>query len=184
MSIPFADIKKQYYSIKTEIDDAIMEVLKDTAFIRGKYVDRFEKTFSTMYGIKHCIGVGNGTDAIYLALKALEIGPGDEVITVSNTAIPTVSAIVNVGAIPRFVDTGANSLALTVTSAPKIEDFSPYTTREPSLNLPEFTAIPARDISLTGGSFEFDGTTDFLRLEDSADFNLKSLALFIPQKIN
>ncbi|MBS56302.1 MAG: erythromycin biosynthesis sensory transduction protein eryC1 [Rickettsiales bacterium] len=104
MSIPFADIKKQYYSIKTEIDDAIMEVLKDTAFIRGKYVDRFEKTFSTMYGIKHCIGVGNGTDAIYLALKALEIGPGDEVITVCNSWISTSEVISQAGANVKFVD--------------------------------------------------------------------------------
>ena len=104
MKIPFADIKKQYHSIKPEIDNAIEEVLNDTAFIRGKYVDRFEKTFSTMYGINHCIGVGNGTDAIYLALKALEVGPGDEVITVCNSWISTSEVISQAGANVKFVD--------------------------------------------------------------------------------
>ena len=81
MNIPFADIKRQYDSLKEEVQNAINEVLNDTAFIRGKYVNRFEENFSKMYGIKNVIGVGNGTDAIYLALRALDIGPGDEVIT-------------------------------------------------------------------------------------------------------
>ena len=104
MNIPFADIKKQYKNIKEEIDDAINEVLEDTAFIRGKYVDRFENNFSKMYGIKNCIGVGNGTDAIYLALKALDIGVGDEVITVCNSWISTSEVISQTGAKVKFVD--------------------------------------------------------------------------------
>ena len=104
MKIPFADIKRQYNNIKKEIDSSIFEVLNDTAFIRGKYVERFERNFESMYKVKNCIGVGNGTDAIYLALRALGIGRGDEVITVSNTAVPTVSAIVETGAKPIFCD--------------------------------------------------------------------------------
>jgi dTDP-4-amino-4,6-dideoxygalactose transaminase len=104
MNIPFADIKKQYHSIKMEIDSAITEVLNDTAFIRGKYVTRFEDNFSTMYGINNCVGVGNGTDAIYLALKALEIGPGDEVITVCNSWISTSEVISQSGASVKFID--------------------------------------------------------------------------------
>jgi len=104
MKIPFADIKKQYHSIKPEIDNSIEEVLNDTAFIRGKYVDRFENTFSQMYGVNNCIGVGNGTDAIYLALRALEIGSGDEVITVCNSWISTSEVISQAGARVRFVD--------------------------------------------------------------------------------
>jgi|TARA_B110000438_G_scaffold224567_1_gene218370 dTDP-4-amino-4,6-dideoxygalactose transaminase len=102
--IPFANIKKQYQNIKPEIDKAIEEVLDDTAFVRGKYVDRFEKNFSKMYGVKNCIGVGNGTDAIYLALKALEVGRGDEVITVCNSWISTSEVISQTGAKVKFVD--------------------------------------------------------------------------------
>ena len=104
MKIPFADIKKQYHSIKNEIDNSIDEVLNDTAFIRGKYVERFEKTFAEMYGVNNCIGVGNGTDAIYLALKALNIGQGDEVITVCNSWISTSEVITQTGAKVKFID--------------------------------------------------------------------------------
>ena len=104
MNIPFADIKKQYVSISNEINDAIQEVLNDTAFIRGKYVENFEKNLSKMYGINHCIGVGNGTDAIYLALRALDIGKGDEVITVCNSWISTSEVIGQAGANVKFVD--------------------------------------------------------------------------------
>ena len=103
MNIPFADIKKQYLSISDEINNSIQEVLNDTAFIRGKYVERFENNLSKLYGINHCIGVGNGTDAIYLALRALDIGPGDEVITVCNSWISTSEVIGQAGASAKFV---------------------------------------------------------------------------------
>ncbi len=82
MNIPFADIKKQYLSISDEINNSIQEVLNDTAFIRGKYVERFENNLSKLYGINHCIGVGNGTDAIYLALRVLKF---KSILTKSNT---------------------------------------------------------------------------------------------------
>jgi len=104
MNIPFADIKRQYLSIKKEIDSSIQEVTSDTAFIRGKYVHRFEENFAKMYDINHCVGVGNGTDAIYLALKALNIGPGDEVITVCNSWISTSEVISQCGASIKFID--------------------------------------------------------------------------------
>lgn len=104
MNIPFADIKKQYQSIKGEVHDAMNEVLDDTAFIRGKYVDRFETNLAQMHGVKNCIGVANGTDAIYLALRALDIGPGDEVITVCNSWISTSEVISQVGAKVKFID--------------------------------------------------------------------------------
>lgn len=104
MKIPFANIKRQYINIKNEIDNSIFEVLNDTAFIRGKYVDRFERNFESMYGIKNCIGVGNGTDAIYLALRALGVGNGDEVITVCNSWISTSEVISQTGAKVKFVD--------------------------------------------------------------------------------
>ena len=104
MNIPFVDLKSQYNSIKNEITEAMQNVISDSAFIKGKYVKTFEKNFADYVGVKHCIGVGNGTDALYLSLKSLGIGEGDEVITVSNTAVPTIAAIRAAGAIPVFVD--------------------------------------------------------------------------------
>ena len=104
MNVPFVDLHKQYQSIKGEIDRALQSVINDTAFIRGKYVERFEHEFSVINGVKHCISCGNGTDAIYIVLKALGIGPGDEVITVSNTWISTAETITQTGAKAVFVD--------------------------------------------------------------------------------
>jgi dTDP-4-amino-4,6-dideoxygalactose transaminase len=102
--IPFANLKTQYHSIREEIDNAIQNVIDDTAFIGGKYVKAFEKDFEKLYGIKHCIGVANGTDAIYIILKMLGIGAGDEVITVANSWISTSETISQTGATPVFVD--------------------------------------------------------------------------------
>jgi len=104
MEIPFVDLKAQYKRIKNEIDEAIQSVIDDTAFIKGKYVEKFEKEFAEKYGVKHCIGVANGTDAIYVSLKALGIGAGDEVITVANSWISTSETITQAGAMPVFVD--------------------------------------------------------------------------------
>ena len=78
--VPFVDLKKQYDNIKTEIDNAIQNVIDETVFIKGKYVNTFEKEYAKQYNVKHCISCGNGTDAIYITLKSLNIGPGDEVI--------------------------------------------------------------------------------------------------------
>ena len=89
---------------RAEIDVAIDTVLRSGRLILGKQVEAFEREFSAYCGAAHGIGVGNGTDAIFLALKAMGIGEGDEVITVANTAVPTVSAITATGATPRFVD--------------------------------------------------------------------------------
>jgi len=104
MKVPFVDLKAQYASIKGEIDYAIKSVIEDTAFIHGKYVKEFELAYAREYGVKHCIGVANGTDAIYISLKALGIGQGDEVITVANSWISTSETITQAGARPVFVD--------------------------------------------------------------------------------
>ena len=103
MDIPFVDLKKQYASIKTEIDEAIQNVINETAFIKGKYVAQFEEDYKKIYGVKHVISCANGTDAIYITLKALGIGPGDEVITVANTWISTAETISQTGAKPVFI---------------------------------------------------------------------------------
>ena len=104
MKIPFVDLNAQYYSIKEEIDEAISSVIQDSAFIGGQYAKKFEQNFANYIGVKNSIGVGNGTDALYIALKALEISEGDEVITVANTFIATPEAITMTGASVVFVD--------------------------------------------------------------------------------
>jgi dTDP-4-amino-4,6-dideoxygalactose transaminase len=104
MKIPFVDLKAQYRTIKPEIDAAIQSVIDDTAFIRGKYMEIFESEFARKYGVKHCISVANGTDALYITLKALGIGHGDEVITVANSWISTSETITQAGARVVFVD--------------------------------------------------------------------------------
>ena len=104
MNVLFVDLKAQYNSLKSEIDSAIHSVIEETAFIRGKFVEEFEKAFSDKYGVKHCISCANGTDAIYITLKALGIGVGDEVITVANSWISTSETISQAGAKPVFVD--------------------------------------------------------------------------------
>jgi dTDP-4-amino-4,6-dideoxygalactose transaminase len=104
MNVPFVDLKAQYRSIKTDIDRAIAAVIEETAFIGGKYVDEFEKKFAGLYGIKHCISCANGTDSLYIIMKMLGIGVGDEVITVANSWISSSETITQTGAKPVFVD--------------------------------------------------------------------------------
>jgi dTDP-4-amino-4,6-dideoxygalactose transaminase len=104
VSIPLVDLKAQYYSIKQEIDAVIAAVLEETAFIGGSYVKTFEEQFARFCGAQHCIGVANGTDALFIALKVLGVGPGDEVITAANTFVATSEAIKMAGAQVVFVD--------------------------------------------------------------------------------
>jgi len=104
MNIPFVDLKAQYVSIKDEIDQAIAEVISKTAFIGGTFAKSFEEKFAEFCGAKHCIGVGNGTDALFVAMKALDIGEGDEVITAANSFIATSEAITQTGAKVVFCD--------------------------------------------------------------------------------
>lgn len=102
--IPFSDLKAQYLSIKPEIDEAIQSVISDSAFILGKHAKRFEEEFAHFCNARYCIGVGNGTDALMLALTACGVGPSDEVITVSHTFIATAEAVTRTGAKVVFVD--------------------------------------------------------------------------------
>lgn len=104
MKIPFVDLLAQYHSIKSEIDTAIENVISETAFIGGKYVKKFEADFATLYGAKHCISVANGTDSLYIIMKMMGIGAGDEVITVANSWISSSETISQTGAKPVFVD--------------------------------------------------------------------------------
>lgn len=101
MKVDFVDLKAQYQSIKSEMDAAIAGVLQSCAFINSR---SFEKEFAQYIGAKHCVGVGNGTDALFMAMKGLGLGPGDEVITAANTFIATAEGIGWTGATPVFVD--------------------------------------------------------------------------------
>jgi dTDP-4-amino-4,6-dideoxygalactose transaminase len=104
MKVPFVDLKAQYLSIKNEIDSAIYNVIENTSFIGGDIVNNFEESFATLYGVKHCISVANGTDSLYIIMKMLNIGNGDEVITVANSWISSSETISQTGAKPVFVD--------------------------------------------------------------------------------
>ncbi len=104
MEVSFVDLKAQYFEIKDEIDNAMKIVINDTSFIGGRPVVSFEQKFAAYIGVKFCIGVGNGTDALFVALKCLGIKQGDEVITVANTFIATSEAITMTGAKVVFID--------------------------------------------------------------------------------
>ena len=108
----YADPKAGYLAAKTEIDAAIARVLASGTYINGPEVAAFEREFAAFLGVSGCVGVANGTDAIELALRALGIGPGDQVVTVANTVSATVAAIVATGAEPRFVDVETHSMLM------------------------------------------------------------------------
>lgn len=104
MNIPYLDLHSQYLSIKNEIDDSIKEVIENSAFIQGESVLKFERDFAAKCDSKYCVSTANGTDSIYIILKALGIGLGDEVITVANSWISSSETISQTGAKPVFVD--------------------------------------------------------------------------------
>jgi dTDP-4-amino-4,6-dideoxygalactose transaminase len=104
MHVPFVDLKKQYESIKLDIDNAIQSVINETAFIKGKYVKTFEEEYREAYGVGNVVSCANGTDAIYISLRALGIGKGDEVITTALSWISTSQTISQTGAKVVFAD--------------------------------------------------------------------------------
>jgi dTDP-4-amino-4,6-dideoxygalactose transaminase len=115
MNIPFGDLKKHYAAIKHEIDSAVHRVLDSGWYILGNELAQFEKEFAAWIGVEHAVGVASGTEALQLALLGAGVKSGDEVITVANTAVPTLSAISAVHAIPVFVEIDATSYCMDVT---------------------------------------------------------------------
>jgi len=110
--IPFSDLKLQYLSLKEEIDASIQRVLESGWFILGREVEAFEEEFTRYVGADYGVGVGSGTEALHLGLLACGVGPGDEVITVSHTAVATVAAIELTGARPVLVDIDPRSYTM------------------------------------------------------------------------
>ncbi len=104
MKIPFVDLHAQYLSVKTEMDAAMASVISETAFISGKYAEKFESAFGQYLGLPHVVACANGTDSLEILLQAMGVGSGDEVIVPAISWISTSEAVSTVGATPVFVD--------------------------------------------------------------------------------
>ena len=114
ITVPFADLHVQYLSIKGEIDAAIAAVIRDSAFIRGPHVQRFEEQFAQAIGVSHCVSCANGTDSLYIAMHALGVKPGDEVIAPAHSWISTTETITQAGGKVVFCDTDASTYTIDV----------------------------------------------------------------------
>ena len=115
MQVPFLDLNAQYRSIKTEVDAAMQSVIDTSSFILGPAVTEFENHFAKYIGVKHAIGVDSGTQAIELALRAVDLQPGDEVIAPANTFIASVLPVSRLGAKPVFVEINPQTYNLDIT---------------------------------------------------------------------
>ncbi|MGI8959786.1 MAG: aminotransferase class I/II-fold pyridoxal phosphate-dependent enzyme, partial [Bryobacteraceae bacterium] len=104
MKVPFLDLQAHHAPFRAEFDRAIADVIDSAAFAGGPAVEAFEEEFARFCGCKHAIGLGSGTEALWLSLLAAGVGPGDEVITVPSTFMATAEAITYCGARPVFVD--------------------------------------------------------------------------------
>ena len=110
--ISFVELKTQFSIIEAEIRSTIDEVLASSWYVLGEQGRAFEREFAAYIRAQHSVGVGSGTDAIHLALMAVGVGHGDEVITVANTCVPTVAAISAAGAIPMLIDVDQDTLTM------------------------------------------------------------------------
>ncbi len=104
MNIPLVDLKAQYAAVKPQVDAAMRRVLDEASFILGPAVGEFERNFAAFCGARHCVGVASGTDALHLALRAMGVGPGDEVILPAFTFVATALGVELAGATPVLVD--------------------------------------------------------------------------------
>src|SRR5450830_922209 len=104
LDIPLVDLRAQYRSIREEIDAAMRPVLEEASFVLGRQLAEFEEHFAAFCGVRHCIGVASGTDALHLILRAAGIGPGDEVILPAMTFVATAIGVTLAGATPVLVD--------------------------------------------------------------------------------
>ena len=101
-TVPYLDLRAQYRPLRSEVLRALEEICESTAFAQGPATSKFEAEFAAYCGVDHCVSLNSGTSALHLALRCLDVGPGDEVVTVSMTFIATAWAISYVGATPVF----------------------------------------------------------------------------------
>lgn len=112
MKVPFVDLRAEYKEIRDEVDAAMRSVIEESHFILGPEVETFEDAFTHYIGTRYCISVSSGTEALKLALEAIEVKPGDEVVLPVNTFVATALAVTALGAIPRFVDCEEDSFLI------------------------------------------------------------------------
>lgn len=112
VTVPFADLHAQYLSIKPALDAAIAEVIATSAFVRGPQVEQFEAAFAATIGTAHCVSCGNGTDSLYIAMRALGVQPGDEVLVPAHSWISTSETVTQAGATPVFCDTDPTTFTI------------------------------------------------------------------------
>jgi dTDP-3-amino-3,4,6-trideoxy-alpha-D-glucose transaminase len=120
LRVPFLDLKAQYASLELEMHKALDEVLMSAQFVGGPWVKRFEEDFARFVGAKYALGVGSGTAALELALSALDVGAGDEVIVPANSFFATAEAVSRVGARPLFADVNPLTFHLDISSAERV----------------------------------------------------------------
>ncbi len=111
-SIPLVDLRAQHEEIAREVQEGWARVIERSAFIQGEEVETFERSFAALCGVRHCVGVGSGTDALELGLRAIGVGPGDEVILPANSFVASALAVVRMGAVPALVDVDPESLMI------------------------------------------------------------------------
>jgi len=151
MTIDFVDLAKQYRGIKYQVVEEITACVERGNFVGGHWVDKFQKDFAMFHHIDHCVGVGSGTDALILALRALDIGPGDEVIVPANTFIATAFAVTHVGADVVFAD--ADPLTYNIAC----EDLEKYLTKRTKAIIP---------VHLYGNPADMNKVMEFAKLFD------------------
>src|SRR5215211_8969591 len=117
MAVPLLDLRAQYANIRDDVVTAMMRVVEDQTFILGKPVEELETAVAELSGTRFAIGCASGTDALLLALRALDIGPGDEVITTPFTFFATAGTIHNVGARPVFADIDSDTFNISPQAA-------------------------------------------------------------------
>ncbi|MEV6237214.1 DegT/DnrJ/EryC1/StrS family aminotransferase [Lentzea sp. NPDC051838] len=118
--VPLVDLAAQHAQVADEVAEGWAAVLERTAFVGGPQVAAFEQEFAGYVGVPHCVGVGNGTDAIELALRALGVGPGDECVVPANTFIATAEAVARTGATPVLVDCVEDTALIDVAAIPSV----------------------------------------------------------------
>ncbi|WP_110182148.1 DegT/DnrJ/EryC1/StrS family aminotransferase [Nocardioides solisilvae] len=114
MNVPFVDLASQHAEVADEVQVGLADVFARTAFVGGEEVGLFEAEYARYVGARHCVGVANGTDALELALRAVGVGPGDEVVLPANTFVATAEAVSRIGAVPVLVDVDEEHLLVDV----------------------------------------------------------------------